>query len=385
MVIQARELIEKFRRRFPQAAPPALYRAPGRVNLIGEHTDYNQGFVLPIAIHLACYAAAAPTSSGLLRVHSENLDQQRAWPVEALAHVEPAGDWSDYVAGVARELLAAGFPVSAMDVLVWSAVPPGSGLSSSAALEVAVALALLGERRMDRRELALLCQRAENRFVGVPCGIMDQYVCLFGEPQSAIQIDCRSIAHSTVRLPEAVRIVVVNSMVKHELGASAYRDRVRECQQALAALREHYPELQSLRDVTKEQLESMRARIPAIPFRRARHVVLENLRVTQFVAACRQADLVRMGDLFVASHRSLQFDYEVSCAELDYLVEIALTQRGVFGARMTGGGFGGCTVNLVDPQSTDDFCSRVAAAYSAKFSLHPQVCVVEPSAAANQF
>jgi galactokinase len=361
-----------------------LFRAPGRVNLIGEHTDYSDGFVLPIAIEFACYVAAAPNPDGRLHVWSENLRQAREWPLDELARLRPAGDWSDYVVGVAQQLLSGGHRLAPRNLLIWSDVPIGSGLSSSAALEVSSALALSYPAAIDRVELAQLCRRAEADFVGLPCGIMDQYVSVFGQAGAAVKIDCRSLKFETVALPSGVAVMAVNSMVKHELGASAYRDRVRECAEAVSAIRKRYPSVTKLRDVSGPQLSECAHLIPPVPLRRARHVVTEDERVEDFLEACRAADLAAMGELFTASHRSLQHDFEVSCAELDCLVDEALKIDGVYGARMTGGGFGGCTVNLVAPEKVDQFEKTLGDAYQAAFRITPQFYRCQPSAGAGE-
>ena len=371
---------------FGGAAPKRLVRAPGRVNLIGEHTDYNQGLVLPVALQMACYAAVGPNADGRLRVWSENMRQQREFPVDALDQLEPCGDWSDYVAGVARELVRAGCRLPSSNLYLWSTVPVGAGLSSSAALEVAVALALLEDpARLSRLEIARLCQRAESGFVGLPCGIMDQFISLFGVAGSAVRIDCRTLDHQTVRLPAGVAVVAVNSMVKHDLGGSAYRDRVRECRQAVDAIRAETPDVASLRDVNAGLLEQCAASMPPLVYRRARHVVSENLRVLEFVTASAAGDLKRMGELFLSSHRSLQHDYEVSCQELDFLVDCAVEMQGVFGARMTGGGFGGCTVNLVLPACVEEFRARIEDLYQQRFKVRPHTYLCQPSYGAGEF
>lgn len=361
-----------------------VFRAPGRVNLIGEHTDYNLGFVLPIALDLETAATATPASDGRLRVYTNHFEQERSWNPEELPALQPSRDWADYVAGVARELIRAGFAISPMDIRIESSVPEGSGLSSSAALEVSSALAMLEGRAIGKLELARLCQRAERDFVGTPSGIMDQYVSIFGERDAALEIDCRSLTHKVVHLPANVEIFAVNSMVKHALGQSAYRQRTEECAAAVEAIRTEFPEVSSLRDVTAEMLEKSREALPAIPARRARHVVSENGRVAEFVAACAHGDLRRMGELFVASHRSLQHDYAVSCPELDFLVDTACAIEGVYGARMTGGGFGGCTVNLVAPRAEARFRSEIAARYRERFNLHPQIYRCRPAAGASE-
>jgi len=371
----ARRLIEAFQRKFQTELVPRVYRAPGRVNLIGEHTDYNLGFVLPVALELACYVAVAPRDDGWIRVYSANMDQERSWPVEALEELQRSGDWSDYVAGVAVQLHKAGVAIHACDLYIDSEVPTGSGLSSSAALEVSTALAFLDGRPMDPLELARICRAAEVEFVGMPCGIMDQYISIFGRRNAALKIDCRSLKFDVVRLPERAQFVAVNTMVKHELGSSAYRDRVRECQEAVARIQSRYPSVQSLRDATLEHL----GLLDGVVLKRARHVITENERVERFVTAAARADLVEMGRLFVDSHRSLQYDYEVSCEELDFLVDTAIAIPGVYGARMTGGGFGGCTVNLMAPSVAERFRQEIAAKYRERFGFEPAFYPVVPS------
>ena len=368
MASPAQLVIEAFETRY--RSTPDVARAPGRVNLIGEHTDYNAGLVLPIAIDLACYAASAPNRDGLLRVYSENLKQGRQWPIEQLGKLRPSGDWSDYVIGVARQLeLRRG-----RDLLIYSTVPLGSGLSSSAALEVATALALGWAGDLPSLELAKLCRRSDNEFIGLPAGIMDQYVSIFGRENAAVLIDCRSLANQPVELPGGAAIVAVNSMVKHELAQSAYRRRVEECAEAIR-------KIGSLRDASLDSLASIDD--PIIQ-RRARHVISENQRVIDFVSASRRGDLAEMGRLLVASHRSLQRDYEVSCDELDFLVDTAIAIPGTFGARMVGGGFGGCTVNLVESEAVDRFTGLLGDAYRAKFGVAPVFYKVRPAAGASR-
>lgn len=375
---------ELFRAQYPDSPSPRLFRAPGRVNLIGEHTDYNLGFVLPIAIDLACFVAAAPNGAGVIRLYSDETNERHEFAVQGLAEAKPSKKWTDYPIGVAQQLVRRGFPVEGMNLAIHSTVPVGSGLSSSAAIEVSTALALLHGREIGGADLARLCQAAEREFVGMPCGIMDQYVSVHGAPHKAVMIDCRSITHKLVSLPENVAVIAVNTMVKHELSGSAYRDRVRECAEAVTVIQGKKPEVQSLRDVRSEDLLQFRNSMPDVPFRRARHVTTEDERVQQFDAAGDAGDLELMGKLFIASHRSLQHDYEVSCEELDYLVDTAITMRGVYGSRMTGGGFGGCTVNLVKPEVADTFASGIAREYKAKYNLDPQIYRTAPAAGASE-
>lgn len=375
-------MLSEFRERFGAADPVRVFRAPGRVNLIGEHTDYNLGFVLPVALQLATYVATAPATDGKLRIFSEELKETCEWPVEALGQLSPKRHWTDYPIGVVKELLAEGFAISPANLLIRSTVPEGAGLSSSAALEVSSALAFLGGRELARLELAKLCQRAERNFVGMPCGIMDQYIAIFGREHAAVKIDCRSLESETVDLPGGTAYVAVNSMVKHALASSAYKQRTQECAQAVEILRQSFPGVASLRDVTPAMLGEAGSSLPSNVLKRARHVVTEDVRVEEFEAAAAAGDIRRMGELFVASHRSLQHDYEVSCEELDFLVDTALGIDGIYGARMTGGGFGGCTVSMMRPEAVERFGERISAAYKGKFGVRPQVFLCRPSAGA---
>ncbi len=377
--LAAQGLKDAFARVWGGGCRVRVFRGPGRVNLIGEHTDYNLGFVLPMALDMAAFVAAAPNGTGRLRVFSENLGQSAERETAGLAEASPARDWSDYVFGVAQQVVRAGYAVDGADLYIRSTVPVGSGLSSSAALETSTALALLGGRAIDKLELVKLCRRAENEFVGMPCGIMDQYISVFGHEGAAVKIDCRSLDHEIAPLPTDVAVFAVNTMVKHELGASEYPNRVRECREAAAALG-----VPSLRDASVEQFEAESDRIPPVPRKRARHVITEDARVGQFMEAARAGNLRRMGELFIASHRSLQHDYEVSCEELDFLVDTAISLEGVYGARMTGGGFGGCTVNLVRPDAAARFKNDIARRYRERFDIEPHIYECRPAAGASE-
>jgi galactokinase len=378
------EIISGFQSYFQSSATPLVYRAPGRVNLIGEHTDYNSGFVFPIALDMACYVAIAPAQHHNFRIYSRNVDQEFSVATQNLREAKPNGEWSDYTVGVAHELVQAGFDLPPCDLWIASGVPGGAGLSSSAALEISTAFAFLRSRQMDPLHIALLGQRAESQFVGMPCGIMDQYTAVFGRKGAALQIDCRDLKHEYVRLPEAVSIIAVNSMVKHELGTSAYRDRVAECQEAVTTIENFDRNVGSLRDVTLTFFEEIQEQIPMVPRRRARHVISENQRVLDFAAAARANDLSEMGRLFITSHRSMQYDYEISCEEIDFLVDTAIKLPGVYGSRMTGGGFGGCTVNLVDPGVIPDFQQALTKTYEERFSKTPVFYDCKPAAGAGR-
>ncbi len=379
MALVPTEILNEFGRHFGWDAPPVIYRAPGRVNLIGEHTDYNLGYVLPVALEMACYVAIAPSRDNSLHIRAQDLDAEFSIAVEQLLHAQPQDVWHDYVIGVAQQLIKGGTDLSGANLLIRSEVPTGSGLSSSAALEVGSAFALLNGRSMDPLEIAVLAQRAETQFVGVPVGIMDQYASVFGRENAAIQIDCRSLGHQYVTLPPDVSIVAVNSMVKHELGSSAYRERVAECKVAVEALQKTDPGIKSLRDVTLDVFTQVQETVPPIPRQRARHVISDTQRVLDFAKAAAAGDLEEMGRLFVASHRSMQYDYEISCEEIDFLVDTAIKIPGVYGARMTGGGFGGCTVNLVKPDALEAFQSQLTASYNGKYGLMPAFYDCKPA------
>lgn len=349
------------------------FQAPGRVNLIGEHTDYNLGFVLPIALDLVTtvdgeYSAQSPS----LNLKSDSTNVELTLPVLEIAARQPEHNWTDYVIGVAQQLLKLNYPVRPANLKFHSTVPEGAGLSSSAAIEVCAALEFLQGRTVEPLEIAKLCQRAEREFVGVPSGIMDQYISVFGRKDHAVLIDCRSLTHQYVPIPKNVEIWAVNSMVRHALGNSAYKHRVEECATAADSLG-----VASLRDATLHQLET--TPMPSLIHRRARHIITENERVQLFVRAAQVGDLERMGQLFYESHVSMQHDYEITCAEIDFLVQIAMGHHGCYGSRMTGGGFGGCTVNLLRPDAVEHFQQVVTDAYRERFNLTPQFIRCNPS------
>ena len=366
------DLESAFEQRFGELR--ALYRAPGRVNLIGEHTDYNNGFVLPAALDFSCWVAAAPRSDTVVAVYSENVGELAQFDLRKDALLA-SGTWSDYPAGVAWALLEAGYPLSGADLYIRGEVPLGAGLSSSASIEVATGYALLdiANQSVDLCKLARLCQHAENEFVGARVGIMDQFVACHGRAGNALLLDCRSLEFQLVPLPSEISLVICNSMIKHDLASNEYNVRRAQCEEGVRLLSSVKPGLASLRDITLEELESRKDLLPEVIYRRCRHVISENRRTLQAVAALREGDLIGMGELMFASHRSLRDDYEVSSAELDLLVGLARKQRGVVGARMTGGGFGGCTVNLVKSEATAAFKERVASDYRAETGRRPEI------------
>ena len=373
-------LAAAFRARFGRP-PEGLAEAPGRVNLIGEHTDYNQGFVLPVAIDRTIAVAFAPREDGRVRAYSLDFDQEDEFPLADIRRQE-GHCWANYVRGVAVVLQEAGHRLTGLDVVIQGDVPIGAGLSSSAALEVATlgAFVTAAGLALADRDKALLAQRAENEFVGVACGVMDQMAAVFGRADHALLIDCRSLETEAVSLnldAHGLRIVVANTGVRRALSASAYNQRRQECKRAaelLSALltmrRPH-----SLRDVTLDDVTIHERSLPEPLARRARHVVSENARVLATVDALRRGDLAEVGRLLYASHESLARDYEVSSPELDLMVELARSLEGVVGARMTGAGFGGCTVNLVRANAVDAFRQQVVETYRARTGLPAEMYV----------
>lgn len=356
---------------------PRLFRAPGRVNLIGEHTDYNDGFVLPMAIDRETLVAAAPRDDLRVRVFSLNLNEGAEFDLDNPGRPQ-RGLWLDYVEGVAQALLKTGAQLGGADLMISSGVPVGAGLSSSAALEISTGFALLSvsELEVDRVQLALAGQRAEHEYVGTRCGIMDQFVAALGRKGHALLIDCRSLEHTPVPLDTtSAAVVICDSRVKHELSDSEYNVRRAECERGVELLRKVLPGIRALRDVTAEDFERHAQALPEPIRRRCRHVVTENERTQRAVEALRRNDLDEMGRLMKSSHRSLRDDYEVSCAELDLLVEIAGNFTPCLGARLTGGGFGGSTVNLVRRDALAEFQSLISTEYHRATNTAPNIYV----------
>ena len=353
-----------------------IFRAPGRVNLIGEHTDYNDGFVMPAALDFSTWVKVSPLEQRKLKIFSENFSEETEVDLDDRS-LTARDHWSDYPVGVAVVLERAGHRLRGARLQIRGEVPIGSGLSSSAAVEVATACALAANSglKIDPRELALLCQRAENEFVGARVGIMDQFISLFGQAQKALLLDCRSLEFRLLPLPDNVRLIICNTMVKHALASSAYNERRAQCEAGVKHLAKFVPGVTALRDVTSEQLEEHRHDLPDVVYRRCRHVITENARVLSAGDVLEGGDLDRFGELMGASHRSLRDDYEVSSEELDLMVEIAQKVEGVYGARMTGGGFGGCTVNLVADRRVEEFKTRVAEEYEHATNLRAEIYI----------
>jgi galactokinase len=376
-----RDLARSFARCFARE-PQGLAKAPGRVNLIGEHTDYNEGFVLPVAIDRTVIAAFAARSDRQVRVCSLEFDEEDSFALDDIERLK--GDaWSNYVRGVAAVLQGVGYRLTGLDMAIQGDVPIEAGLGSSAALEVAVlgALQHAATLAIDPRDQALLAQRAENEFVGVGCGIMDQMAAVMGRRGHALLIDCRSLETEAVPLNLAahdLKIVVAHTGVRRALSDSAYNQRRQECSRVVQVLAQVIAARPAaLRDITSRDLSAHQGSLPDPLARRARHVVGENERVLKSVEALRRGDLLTFGELLYASHRSLARDYEVSSPELDLMVELARRLEGVVGARMTGAGFGGCTVNLVRQEAIDSFREQVIETYRSRTSLPAEMYVCE--------
>jgi galactokinase len=383
-LVDLEQLRDKFRSLY--GAQPRLFSAPGRVNLIGEHTDYNDGFVLPMAIDRETVVAASARDDRVVRVYSLNVDESGEFNLD-----EPGrglrGIWLDYVEGVARVLESRGALLGGASLAISSSVPAGAGLSSSAALEISVGLSLvaLSGANVERVALALAGQQAEHTFVGTKSGIMDQLIATMGRRGHALLIDCRSLSIEAIPMNmEGVSVAVCDTRVKHELSSSEYNKRRAECERGVELLREVLPGIRALRDVSPEQLARYEERLPEPVRRRCRHVVTENARTLGAAEALRTGDLLTMGQLMAASHRSLRDDYEVSSRELDALVEIAGRLSGVLGARMTGGGFGGCTVNLVRRDALAEFREVVTREYHLATGIQTDIYVVEASDGAKE-
>ena len=374
-MISLQSLRELFTARY--GSEPRLFSAPGRVNLIGEHTDYNEGFVLPMAANLRTYVAAAPRTDDTLRVYSCNRQDEVVFRINA-AELTSRG-WLNYVYGVSRELSNDGHPLVGANVAIASEVPPGAGLSSSAALEISFGFALLrlSARDFDPLELAFAAQRAEHRYVGTKSGLMDQLSSVFGRTDQALLIDCRTLELTPIpmRVGE-VAVVVCDSKKKHDLASSAYNQRRTECEQAVEFLNKKRPDIVTLRNVGIADLDLIEE-MPEPFRRRSRHVITENDRTLQAAKALAAGEHQLLGNLMNESHRSLRDDYEVSCRELDVLVELAHAHDGVLGARMMGGGFGGCTVNLVRREEIENFRNYVVMNYQRLVGLTADIYAIE--------
>ena len=369
-------LINSFKKHFG-GDPEILVRAPGRVNLIGEHTDYNDGFVLPVAINRDIMVASRPRDDSLARIYSLDFDAMVEFPMDDIAY-DSENKWSNYPRGVARFLQEAGYKLRGLEGIITGNVPQAAGLSSSAAMEVAVAMAFekASGLEIDPVEMALICQKAENQFVGVNCGIMDQFVSRMGKKDHALLLDCRELEFELVPLHlEGIKIVVCNTGVKRGLVDSEYNKRRSECERGVGRLEEFLPGIKALRDVDIDDFQKYRYHLKEITEKRCGYVIEENVRVLESVQSLEDNDLVRFGELMNESHIGLRDQYEVSCPELDAMVEIAWNTDGVLGSRMTGAGFGGCTVTLALEDAVEELIEKVNKEYPDRTGLQPEVYV----------
>ncbi|MBN9384832.1 MAG: galactokinase [Chitinophagaceae bacterium] len=356
-------IIEKFKETFN--TDPVVVRSPGRVNLIGEHTDYNNGFVMPAAINKAIYMAVSRRDDDL--IHIVSLDLELSYLGDTGKVVPSSLHWPDYILGVVAQVQALGYKVGGFNCVFGGDIPLGAGMSSSAALECATAFSLneLFGLKMDPLTMVKLSQKAENEFVGVKCGIMDQFASMFGRKNHVIRLDCQSLAYEYVPFnTDGIRIVLLDTNVKHSLASSEYNTRRQQCEAGVALIRVHHPEVRSLRDVTPEMLDKYVAPVDPLVYQRCQYVVEENLRLLAAGEDLKKGDITAFGQKMFATHDGLSRKYEVSCPEADFLVEQVKGRPGVIGARMMGGGFGGCTINLVREEAIDGLVADLTPAYA---------------------
>ena len=377
------EFIPQFERVY--AARPRVFRAPGRVNLIGEHTDYNDGFVMPAAVGFSTYAGIAPRTDRKLVLQSQEFPGCFEFDLDNLPQQRNQA-WVDYVVGVATVLRRRGIRLEGANLLVNGNIPIGAGLSSSAALEVASTLAFLSltGTQMPLPEVATLCREAENTYVGAHVGIMDQYISCMGKAGHAMLLDCRSLEFRLVPIPPGLQLVVCNTMVKHDVATSGYNVRRAQCEEGVGYFAKWYPNIRALRDVSTEMLHEHSKDLSPVILKRCTHVILENQRTVEAARSLTDRDLARMKELMAESHASMRDLYEISCQEVDIMVDSAQDLPGFCGGRMTGGGFGGCTINLVRTGNASDFAAQIADRYQRATNIKPQIyiCSAEDGAQA---
>jgi galactokinase len=377
------EFIPQFERVY--AARPRVFRAPGRVNLIGEHTDYNDGFVMPAAVGFSTYAGIAPRPDRKLVLQSQEFPGCFEFDLDNLPQQRNQA-WVDYVVGVATVLRRRGIRLEGANLLVNGDIPIGAGLSSSAALEVASTLAFLSltGTQMPLPEVATLCREAENTYVGAHVGIMDQYISCMGKAGHAMLLDCRSLEFRLVPIPPGLQLVVCNTMVKHDVATSGYNVRRAQCEEGVGYFVKWYPNIRALRDVSVEMLHEHSKDLSPVILKRCTHVILENQRTVEAARSLTDRDLARMKELMAESHASMRDLYEISCQEVDIMVDSAQDLPGFCGGRMTGGGFGGCTINLVRTGNASDFAAQIADRYQRATNIKPQIyiCSAEDGAQA---
>jgi galactokinase len=364
---------------------PKIFVAPGRVNIIGEHTDYAEGFVMPAAIDFATLAAISPRSDGKIAIYSDNYKEERTFDAASLP-AKGSKHWSDYPMGVTVVLAGEGNKIPGFNLSLLGDVPLGSGLSSSAAIEVATALAVSSLIGVDypRPKLARLCQRAENEFVGANCGIMDQFISANGKENHALLLDCRDLSFKLAPIPDSVALVISNTMVKHSVAGGEYSSRRAEVEEAAAVIARHRPEVKFLRDATVDDLKKYGSEMSSNALKRARHVITECTRTVAAADALLKHDLKELGRLMAEAHESYSKDFEGSCEEADTMVALANKLPGLIGARLTGGGFGGCTINLVEQGAAERFKEALGASYAKETGIVPQIHICHASNGAHK-
>ena len=380
------ELSNKIKKKFKELfnEEPLIVRSPGRVNLIGEHTDYNYGFVLPAAIDMAVYFGISSRSDKLCTLFASDMNESYEFSLDKLLYSDRV--WPNYLIGIVDQLIKRGYKLSGFNCVFGGNIPIGAGLSSSAAIEAGLAFALnhLFNLGIDKLELVKISQKAENEFVGVNCGIMDQYINLYGEDRKALRIDCRSLEHEYFPFDyKNISIVLFNSNVSHSLASSEYNQRRKECSIGVDIIKREVHEVESLRDVSADLLKEFQNKIDPTIYRRCKYVIEENARLLKACDALKIHDLNTFGSLMYQTHEGLSNDYEVSCKELDYLVDLTLDIPKVYGSRMMGGGFGGCTINLIENEAIDEVSKYVTENYKNKFNLQANTYITKISGGTN--
>ena len=363
---------------------PIIAFAPGRINLIGEHTDYQEGFVFPAAVENGIWVAIQKNEFKVCRLYSLDFDQEFKFDLEAFSPKK--GHWATYVMGMVTLLNQAGYSISGFDMVIGGNIPVGAGLSSSAALSVAIGTALSGllDLKISKKSLALYAQKSEHLFAGVKCGIMDPYASAFGIKDKALLLDCRTTTHEEVPvILKGYSLLLVNTKVKHTLADTAYNDRREACEESVSILQTSYPEIKTLRDLGPGELENVEKILPKTLFPKAKHIITECNRVHEAALALKSSNLELFGTLLKSSHHSLSNDYNVSCPELDLLAEKSWEVAGVLGSRMMGGGFGGCTINLVKNTALDTFQLHLTEAYMKAFGKIPEFIPINISSGAH--
>jgi galactokinase len=375
---------ETFKKYFHEQ--PLLVRSPGRVNLIGEHTDYNLGFVLPAAIDKAIYFAITPRNDTICNIVAFDMNDECRFTIDDLQHSPK--NWPNYLMGVVDQFMKAHYKIQGFNCVFGGDIPIGAGLSSSAALEAGLAFALneMYHLKIDKLSLVKLAQWAENDFVGVRCGIMDQYINIFGQPNKVLRIDCRSLEYTYYPFHHPnVSIVLFDSCVSHSLASSEYNRRREECAEGVATIKRSFPQVESLRDVSPDMVAACKTKMDPIIYRRCKYVVEENDRVLNACKALEQGDLKSFGSFLNQSHEGLSRDYEVSCKELDFLITLVKNMPQVYGSRMMGGGFGGCTINLIENNGIEEVTRSVAKQYKQKFNIDLKTYITSLGSGTNIF